>query len=193
VLPPVQQLVDGDACCYGIEVSNSCIGAKQLTVAGYMFRLATTGGITDVEHEAGGFARRGSTPEMAYGWAAEAAELVLGGPQEAFDGLRALADSDVDAEYGSVLDQLFRESPVSADLKLQILAVLEQDEDPVTMLSLASAASVEANALGRTWREVRSLHDLAGHIVHQGGGMCRGQLERGCRKLLAKGWTAPAS
>jgi hypothetical protein len=191
VVPVVQQVIaGGDAWCYGIEVSNSATGAKQTDVAGYLFSLATTAGITDIERAAGGFQRRGSTPEAAYAWAAEAAEDVLGGLEDAFNGLRVLTGSEVTGDYQRVLEQLFRESPVAKTLKLRILDGLEASEGDLTMYDLAAATAEAANLDGTTWREVRSLHDLAGHIVHQGGGMCRGQLERGCRRLLPADWEA---
>lgn len=188
IVPGVQQEVDGEAWCYGIEVSNSAIGAKQLVVAGYVFSLEALAGVTDLEHQAGGFKRRGSTPEAAYAWAGEASRLVLDGAATAFEGLRVLAASDVDAEYGAVLGQYWHESPISADLKLAVTAALEGDPDPVSVLTLVRTVSVEANPSTRSWRDVRALHDLAGHMLHQGGGMCRGQLENGCRRLLAPGY-----
>jgi hypothetical protein len=189
VVPVAQQVITGTgtedaAWCYGIEVSNSATGAKQTVVSGYLFSLASTAGITDVERAAGGFQRRGSTPEAAYAWTAEAAGNVLDGLEDAFSGLQVLTGSEVTGDYQTVLEQLFRESPVSKDLKLRIVADLEDREGDLTMYDLADAAAVAANLGETTWREVRSLHDLAGHIVHQGGGMCRGQLERGCRRLL---------
>jgi len=193
VVPVAQQVItgtgDGDSpWCYGVEVSNSAIGAKQTTVSGYLFSLATAAGITDVERAAGGFQRRGSTPEAAYAWAAEAAEDVLGGMEDAFNGLQVLTGSEVTGDYQRVLGQLFRESPVSKDLKLRVLADVEDRDGDLTMYDLADAVALAANLQDTSWREVRSLHDLAGHIVHQGGGMCRGQLERGCRRLLPTDW-----
>jgi hypothetical protein len=185
VVPLAQQVVTGgEAWCYGVEVSNSATGAKQTTVSGYLFSLASTAGITDLERAAGGFQRRGSTPEAAYAWTAEAAGYVLDGLEDAFNGLRVLTESEVTGDYQKVLEQLFRDSPVAKELKLRILADLEDRDGDLTMYDLADATARTANLEETTWREVRSLHDLAGHIVHQGGGMCRGQLERGCRRLL---------
>lgn len=193
VVPLVQQVITGAgtedyAWCYGIEVANSATGAKQTVVSGYLFSLSSTAGITDVEHEAGGFKRRGSTPEAAYAWTAEAVEGILGGLEDGFNGLQVLTASEVTGDYQKVLEQLFRESPVAKELKLRILADLEDRDGDLTMYDLADAVAGAANLDGTTWREVRSLHDLAGHIVHQGGGMCRGQLERGCRRLLPADW-----
>jgi hypothetical protein len=198
VFPLVQQVVTGtgtddDAWAYGIEVSNSATGAKQTRINGYMFRFATTAGITDVEHSAGGFNRRGSSPEAVYAWAADAAGDILDGPAEAFNGLQVLTERNVNAEYERVLAQLFHESPVSKELKLRILAGLEESLDDFTMFSLAHASAEAANLDGTTWREARSLFDLAGHIVHQGGGMCDGSLPDGCRRLLDKDWEAEVS
>lgn len=196
VVPAVQQVVTGtgtddDAWCYGIEVSNSQVGLKQTILSGYMLRLATTAGVTDVEHAAGGFNRRGSNPDDVYGWAAESAQEILDGPDDAFRGLQVLTETEVDGDYSRVLDQLWRERPVAKDLKLRIISAVEGQPREPTMHDLAHAAAEAANLDGATWREVRSLHDLAGHIVHQGGGMCRGQLPNGCRRLLDKDWEAP--
>jgi hypothetical protein len=195
VFPDVQQTVDGDedAWCYGIEVTNSAIGLKQTTLTGYLFRFSTTGGLVDIENAAGGYNRRGSTPEAAYAWAAESAGEIFGGMEPAFDGLRQLMTSDVDGDLDTVMGQLFHDSPVSKELKLRVLEDLEMNPEQLTMLHLADAASVAANVEDSTWRDVRTLHDLAGHILHQGGGMCRGQLESGCRRLLPSGWEAPAA
>jgi hypothetical protein len=191
VLPVVQQVAGEDAWCYGIEVLNSLIGLKQTVVSGYLFRLSTTAGITDVEHTAGGFSRRGSSPEAVFGWAAESVTEILDGLESAFNGLRVLSARPLDGDYSPVLKQLFKERPVAKDLKLRVLADLEENPDELTMFSLAHAASAAANLDGSTWREVLSLHALAGHIVHQGGGMCDGSLPRGCRRLLDKDWAPP--
>lgn len=198
VIPLAQQVIIGtgtedDAWCFGIEVSNSLIGLKQTTVSGYLFRFATLAGITDLEHAAGGFGRRGSTPQAAYNWAGESSEEILGGIESAFAGLQALPDRIVDGEYGSVMEQFFRLSPVSRDLQLRIVTDLE--ETPVTELNMYDLAAVSAEAAnldGSTWRDVRTVHDLAGLIVHQGGGMCDGSLENGCRRLLPEDWEGPA-
>jgi hypothetical protein len=198
VVPAVQQVIEGtgtpgDAWCYGIEVSNSQIGNKQTTLGGYLFRFATTAGIPDVEHAVGGFQRRGSAPDDVFGWAFESTEYILDGLESAFRGLQTLTGHVVDGDYGTVLIQLFKERPVSKDLKLRILADVEERPDELTMFDLADAAAGAANLNGSSWREVRSLHDLAGHIVHQGGGMCDGSLPRGCRRLLPTDWDAPSA
>jgi hypothetical protein len=197
VFPAAQQVIagtgeDDDAWCFGIEVSNSLIGAKQTVVSGYMFRLATTAGVTDVERSLGGFNRRGSTPEAVFGWAAEAADYCLDGMEAAFNGLQVLTRTGVDADYNTVLAQLFRDYPVAKDLKFRILSALEDTPGRLSMYDVAHAASVTANLNGTNWRAVRSLLDLAGGIVHQGGGMCDGSLPAGCRRLLPEDWTPPA-
>lgn len=197
VVPLAQAVIGGtgtgdDAWCYGIEVSNSLIGLKQTVISGYLLRFATTAGLTDVEHGAGGFSRRGSTPEAVYAWAAEAAEDILGGMESAFNGLRVLPGRVVDGEYGSVMEQYFLLRPVSRDLQLRIVTDLEESPaGELTMYDLATVSADAANLDGSTWRDVRTVHDLAGFIVHQGGGMCDGSLANGCRRLLPEGWEAP--
>lgn len=186
VVPATAQDAGGEAWCYGLEVSNSLTGKTQTVIGGYLFALDSTDGITDVEHSAGGFCRRGSLPDDVFAWAAAAAAQCLNGADSAFSGLRALRRRDVTEEYERVLGQLFRDSPVSKELKLAVIADVEEQPGDITMYDLACAASGAANLDGRSWRDVRSLHDLAGEIVHQGGGMCDGSLPRGCRRLLAK-------
>jgi hypothetical protein len=194
IFPDVQQVVASaaDAWCYGVEVSNSAIGSYQTEVAGYLFRFSTTGGITDLESQAGGFQRRDSTPEQAYAWAAEACGEIFDHAEDAFDGVRTLQDSDVDDDLGTVMPQLYRDSPVSKELKLRISEELANCDERVTMLHVADAASVAANDPEASWRDVRSLLDLAGTVLHQGGGMCRGQLAGGCRRLLQPGYGTAA-
>lgn len=197
VVPLAQQVIAGtgaedDAWCYGIEVYNSLIGLKQTVISGYLFRLATTAGLSDQEHSAGGFSRRGSTPEAVYAWAAEAAEDILGGMESAFNGLRALPAHVVDGEYASVMEQYFTVSAVSKDLQLRIVTDLEEcPAEELTMYDLAVTTAEAANLDDSTWRDVRTVHDLAGYIVHQGGGMCDGSFARGCRRLLPEDWEAP--
>jgi hypothetical protein len=186
VVPATARDVNGDPWCYGLEVSNSLVGKTQTVISGYLFALDTTGGITDVEHSAGGFGRRGSKPDDVYAWAAAASAQCLDGAESACDGLRALRRRDVTDEYEQVLGQLFRDAPVAKVLQLAVLADVEERPGGITMYDLACAASGAANLDGRSWRDVRSLHDLAGEILHQGGGMCDGSLPRGCRRLLAK-------
>lgn len=180
-----------DPWFYGVEVINSLTGARQTELAGYLFRGASTVGIPDVEHASGGFNRRGSAPDDVYGWAAESVQEIFGHLDDAFRGLAKLTSQVVDDEYGSVLRQFFKESPVAAELKLRILADLEDSPQELTMFDLAHAAGKAANAEGASWREVRSLQLLAGHILHQGGGMCDGSLPGGCRRILPAGWEAP--
>jgi hypothetical protein len=197
VIPAAQTVLDTgtdeDAWCYGIEVSNSLIGLKQTVIGGYLFRLSSTGGVSDLEHWAGGFNRRGSGPDDVFYWAKEAAGEVLSGLETAFKGMQVLAARPLDGDYRLVLGQLFRESPVSKDLQLRISTELEETSGQLSMYDLACVVSETANLEGASWREVRTLHDLAGHIVHQGGGMCDGTLPRGCRRLLPEDWEAPAS
>jgi len=199
VVPVAQQVIAGtgtqdDAWCFGIEVSNSLIGLKQTILSGYLFRLATTAGLSDQEHRTGGFSRRGSTPEAVYAWAAESAEEILGGMESAFNGLRALPGHVVDGEYASVMEQYFTASAVSKDLQLRIVTGLEDAPvEELTMYDLATVSADAANLDGSTWRDVRTVHDLAGYIVHQGGGMCDGSFARGCRRLLPEDWEAPES
>lgn len=197
VIPLAQQVIAGtgaedDAWCYGIEVYNSLIGLKQTVLSGYLFRLATTAGLSDQEHRTGGFSRRGSTPKAVYAWAAESAEEILGGMESAFSGLRALPGHVVDGEYASVMEQYFTASAVSKDLQLRIVTDLEGcPADELTMYDLAVTTAEAANLDDSTWRDVRTVHDLAGYIVHQGGGMCDGSFARGCRRLLPEDWEAP--
>jgi hypothetical protein len=196
VIPAVQRVIAGtgtedDAWCYGIEVSNSLTGLKQTVIAGYLFRFATTAGLTDVDRHAGGFSRRGATPEAVYGWAADAASEILNGPELAFAGLQALPAKVVDGEYAQVMEQYFLSCPVSKELQLRIVTDLEDVPDELTTYHLATVTADAANLDGSTWREVRTVHDLAGHIVHQGGGLCDGSLVRGCRRLLPEDWEAP--
>jgi hypothetical protein len=197
VVPLAQQVVIGtgvedDAWCFGIEISNSLIGLKQTTVAGYLFRFATLAGLTDIEHSSGGFSRRGSTPQAAYNWASDEAREILGSIESAFAGLHVLPNHIVDGEYGSVMQQYFRLCPVSRDLQLRIVTDLEEcPVEDVSMYDLAAVSAEAANLEGATWRDVRTVHDLAGFILHQGGGMCDGSLENGCRRLLPEDWEAP--
>jgi hypothetical protein len=196
IIPAVQQVVTGtdiedDAWCYGIEVRNSIIGTKQTQVNGYLFRFATTAGVTDVEHGSGGFNRRGSAPDDVYVWAAESARDILRNLESAFEGLKVIAGRVVDGDYATVLGQLFREHPVAKELKLRIISELETVPSELTMYDLAHAASNAANLDDTGWRAVLSLHELAGYIVHQGGGMCDGSLPEGCRRLLDRDWVSP--
>jgi hypothetical protein len=196
VVPVAQQVIDGtgeegDAWCYGVEVHNSLIGLKQLVISGYLFRLGTTAGITDVEHAYGGFSRRGSTPEAAFAWTAEAVEFCLSGAESAFKGVQVLTETEVSDDYPRLLDQLFRDYPVAKDLKLRVLSMLENKSGDLTMYDLAHEAAAAANVEDTNWRGQQSLLYLAGGIVHQGGGMCDGTLPRGCRRLLPEAWDLP--
>lgn len=197
VLPAAQRVISGtdtedDAWGYGIEVTNSLIGLKQTTVSGYLFRFATLAGLVDWERSANCFNRRGSTPQACYAWAGEMAEVVLHGMDDAFAGLQSLPGHVVDGEYGSVMDQFFRLAPVSKELQLRIVTDLEESPvDEVTMYELAAVAAEAANLDDSSWRDVRTVNDLAGFIVHQGGDMCDGTLANGCRRLLPEHWEVP--
>ena len=193
VLPAVQSLMTGtgtdeDAWCYGLSVSNSPIGLKQTLVDGYLFRFVCTNGAMDVRHSAGGFQRRGSTPDAAYKWAGETAVIILGGLESAFAQVQELARHPVDDNPSLVLAQLFREHSVPKDQQLRIAEALEAATGPQTAYDLMQAITRAANMDGLGWRPARALMSLGGHLAEHGGGMCDGSLPEGCRRLLPEDW-----
>jgi hypothetical protein len=193
VLPAVQSLMTGtgtddDAWCYGLSVSNSPIGLKQTMVDGYLFRFTCTNGAMDIRHSAGGFQRRGSTPDAAYRWAGETAVIILGDLETAFAQVQELTRHQVDDDPSLVLAQLFRENSVPKDQQLRIAEALEQAATQQTMYDLMQTVTQAANLPGLGWRPAVALMSLGGHLAEHGGGMCDGSLPEGCRRLLPEDW-----
>lgn len=193
VLPAVQALMTGtgtdeDAWCYGLSVANSPIGLKQTLIDGYLFRFICTNGAMDVRHSAGGFQRRGSTPEAAYKWAGETATIILGDLEGAFAQVQELTRHPVDDNPRLVLEQLFREHSVPKDQQLRIAEALEAATGPQTMYDLMQDVTRAANMQGLGWRPARALMTLGGHLAEHGGGLCDGSLPKGCRRLLPGDW-----
>lgn len=193
VLPAVQTLMEGtgtgeDAWCYGLSVANSPIGLKQTLTDGFLFRFICTNGAMDVRHAAGGFQRRGSTPDAAYKWAYETAVIILGDLETAFAQVQELTRHPVDDDPALVLAQLFREHSVPKDQQLRIAEGMETAPGRQTMYDLMQMVTRAANMQGLGWRPARALMSLGGHLAEHGGGMCDGTLPRGCRRLLPGDW-----
>jgi hypothetical protein len=198
VLPAVQTVIEGtgdddDAWCYGLSVANSPIGLKQTMVDGHMFRFICTNGAMDVRHSAGGFQRRGSTPDAAYKWAGETAVIILDDLEAAFAQVQELTRHQLDDDPSLVLAQLFREHSVPKDQQLRIAAEAEARTGPQTMYDLMQDVTRAANVRGLGWRPARALMSLGGHLAEHGGGMCDGTLPRGCRRLLPEDWEDPSA
>jgi hypothetical protein len=194
VVPAVQTVLlgtdeDQDAWCYGIEVRNSLTALKQTTVSGYLFRFATLAGCLDIEHASGGFPRRGSTPEGAFAWTAEACRDIFEGVEHAFGGLQALVGQPLDGSYHRVLRQLFRDNGVAKDQQLRVISTLEDYEGELAMYGLMNVGIEAANLPDLGWRQATSLMLYGGDILHRGGGMCDGSLKNGCRRLLPDDFT----
>ena len=198
VLPAVQALMQGtgtddDAWCYGISVANSPIGLKQTLTDGFLFRFICTNGAMDVRHSAGGFQRRGSTPDAAYRWAHETTTIILGDLESAFAQVQELTRHQVDDDPSLVLEQLFREHSVPKDQQLRIAEAAETATGPQTMYDLMQMVTRAANMDGLGWRPARALMALGGHLAEHGGGMCDGSLPKGCRRLLPEDWEEPSA
>jgi hypothetical protein len=194
VVPAVQTVLLGtdeepDAWCYGIEVRNSLTALKQTTVSGYLFRFSTLAGCLDVEHASGGFPRRGSTPEGAFAWTAEACRDIFSGVESAFNGLQALVKQELAGDYSRVVRQLFKDNGVSKEQQLRVVSTLEDYEGQLTMYGLMNVGIEAANLPELGWRQATCLMLYGGDILHRGGGMCDGTLKRGCRRLLPEDWT----
>jgi hypothetical protein len=195
LFPAVQSIIlgsdeDEDAWCYGIEVHNSLTALKQTIVSGCMMRLSTTAVCLDVEHTSGGFKRRGSTPEGAYAWCAEACRDIFGGVESAFSGLQALVKRQVDGDYGRLLRELFKDNKVPRDEQLRIAVAIEDLPGDLTMYAIMNAGIEAANLTDEVgWRTAQTLMMFGGDIVHRGGGMCDGSLKHGCRRPVPEDWS----
>jgi hypothetical protein len=192
VIPAVQAILLGtgeeDVWCFGIEVRNSLTAMKQTTVSGYLFRFASTAGCLDIEHASGGFPRRGSTPEGAFAWTAEACRDIFGGVEAAFNGLQELVKRPMVGDYSRVLRQLFKDNGVAKVEQLRVISALEDFEGGLTMYDLMNAGIEAANLDDLGWRQATALMLYGGDILHRGGGLCDGSLKHGCRRLLPEDW-----
>jgi hypothetical protein len=193
VFPAVQEVVDGtrvddDAWCYGVQVSNSIIGLKQTAVHGYLFRFVCTNGMTDTAHSAGGFQRRGSTPDDAYEWAARTVDDVLGGLEEALNGVRALTGEATAGTVVTVLNDLFREHHIPKAQQNRIIETMADTGGFLTMYDVTNALTRAANLEGLDWRAVDQLLMVGGDIARSMGSRCDGSLPSGCHRLLPVDW-----
>jgi hypothetical protein len=193
VIPAVQTILLGteepeDPWCYGIEIRNSLTAQKQTMVSGYALRFVTRAGVLDLEHASGGFKRRGSTPEGAYAWTAESCQAIFGGVDSAFGGLQELVKRPLAGDNSRFLRQLFKENSVEKEQRLRVATSLEDYDGDLTMYALMNVAAEAANLPGLGWRQVISLLEFAGDVLHRQGGMCDGSLKHGCRRPLPDDW-----
>jgi hypothetical protein len=196
VVPAHQQVITGtgepdDAWCTGVEFTNSAIGSKQTTVTGYLFRFVCTNGARDIAHSAGGLKRRGTSPEQAMEWMAEAVDDVLGRLEPAFDRVRALTKIEVRPDTVTVLKDLFKQFGIPKAQALRVTETLADVGGDMTMYELLNAVTRAANLTDLEYRPVAQLLAAGGHMIHSVGARCEGQLEHGCRRMLPKDWDAP--
>lgn len=194
VFPAAQVLmertgVEDDAWCAGVEFRNSLIGLKQTAITGYLFRFTCTNGMMDIEHSAGGFARRGTTPDEAYTWAQEAVDGVLGGLETTFEDVQTLVDQKVEGFVVADLGELFREYSVPRRLRSVAIETMADTGGVLTSYDLVNAVTRVANLDDLSWKDVDRLLMMGGHLAHDSAGRC--SREAPCMRRLPKDWVQP--
>lgn len=176
-----------DTWSTGLQVKNSLIGLKQTELAGYMFRWVCTNGQIDVSHSTGGFARRGTTPEEAYAWAAENVDEVLGGLESSLDNVQELTTQPVEGAVVTVLTDLFNQYRIPVREQHRVINDMADTGGELTMYDLANAVTRAANLTDLPYRAVERLMTMGGRIAHAMGGRCES-----CHRLLPEGWDQAA-
>lgn len=131
----------------GIHLSNSLVGKTQTSIEGYMFRWWCTNGCTTRFDEIGTWSRRkdGQDEMAALEWARRSVDDILGGMEERFEQVQALAHLSIEGREGDVLSEVFKEYSVPVSQRLEIQQDVIENEGESTMYSLMNAITRAAN------------------------------------------------
>lgn len=178
---------DMDRWYPGVQVRTSVIGLKQTIIDGYLWFEGTTGGVVDIAHSAGGFARRGAPRGGVYEWAAESVTDVIKGLDEFAEGLQPMAKLGLGGPVSVVLEDLFAQYSIPKAQKTRITETLA-DEAPETIYELVVFISRAANLEGLRFTDVENMLETAGHLIHTHG---RCTPANPCGRLHPINWHEP--
>lgn len=134
-----------DVWMSGVHLSNSLTGKGQTCIESYMFRWWCTNGATTELDTVGKWSRRSDgQQEDVYDWARDAVDEVLGGMEERFQQVQALAYLDVAGNTADVLREIFQRYGVPVSQREAIMDLL-LDSGNLSMYSIMQAITRVAN------------------------------------------------
>lgn len=134
-----------DTWLAGVHMYNSAIGKGQTSLESYMFRWWCTNGAITTLDSVGAWSRRvNGQQDDVYAWARDSVDEILGGMEQRFDEVQALARLNVSGNTADVLGEIFQTHQVPVSQRDEIMARLLETEN-LTMYSIMSAITQVAN------------------------------------------------
>lgn len=163
---------DMDNWSVGVEIRNSIIGEKPLSLRGYLFAWICTNGATSVHASSGNYNRRtmGQGAEV-YEWARGQVDAILGGLEHELDAVGDLVSVPLDGGVSQVMQSVFERYRVPLASRQQIIENLV-DSDDLTAYGLMAAITQAANNEALPFGQVASLLEIGGDLPHSMSDRC---------------------
>lgn len=135
-----------DTWSAGIQFSNSLTGASTTSLKGYMFRWWCTNGCISTRSESGTWNRRqGGQGDEVYEWARHAVDEILGGLEDEFDAVEAMAATTVrEDDLNEILADMFDRYRIPVAARESIISEMVNTDD-LTMYGVLNAVTQSAN------------------------------------------------
>lgn len=161
-----------DVWSTGIEIRNSIIGEKPLSLRGYQFAWFCTNGATSSHASSGNYNRRTQGQgEEVYEWARGQVDSILGGLEHELDAVQSLVNVELQGNIPEVTQSVFERYRVPLASREEIINHLVNSDD-LTAYGLMAAVTEAANKDSLHFGQVDSLLDIGGDLPHAMGDRC---------------------
>ena len=161
-----------DVWSTGIEIRNSIIGEKPLSLRGYQFAWWCTNGATSTHASSGNYNRRTQGQgEETYEWARGQVDAILGGLEHELDAVSDLVGVQLEGGVAQVTQSVFERYRVPLASREEIISHLVNSDD-LTAYGLMAAVTEAANRPDLPFGQVASLLDIGGDLPHAMGDRC---------------------
>lgn len=149
----------------GVSMTNAITGKKQTAIEAYLFRYWCTNGAITRMPDMGIWRRNaaGTEESEVYEWARNSVDEVLGGLEEQFDQVQALAHLTIAGNTSDILRELFKRYNVPVTQRDQIMANLLEMES-LSMYAVMNAITSIANDANLEPARVERLMRIGGDI-----------------------------
>lgn len=154
-----------DVWSVGIEIRNSIIGERPLSLRGYLFAWWCTNGATSTHASSGNYNRRTQGQgEETYEWARGQVDSILGGLEHELEAVQDLTQVELEGNApAQVAQSVFERYRVPLASREQIIENLINSDD-LTAYGLMAAITEAANSDSLPFGQVASLLDIGGDL-----------------------------
>jgi hypothetical protein len=173
IIPSFRNTSEEDRWSVGVELRNSIIGEKPLSLRGYLFAWICTNGATSVHASSGNYNRRtmGQGTEV-YDWAKGQVDAILSGLEHELEAVTDLTSVELDGSVSQVMQSMFERYRVPLASREQVIENLV-DSDDLTAYGLMAAVTEAANTDDLPFGQVASLLEIGGDLPHSMSDRCK--------------------